>query len=156
MLLLFQSSGSCVQCSKAMLLLWIIYVLYVLNLLCFRVRLFIDALWSPAGKELTSWLSFDLSNYEVVTFPLVSWVRCGAWLYRFLIFALFHTFFRSQFVWICIVYDIGYIILKWFYAQCVCISSNTVIKITYMYMLWILKEAVLLSTHLNSNSKFKL
>ena len=29
---------------------------------------------------------------EVVTFPLVSWVRCGAWLYRFLIFVLFLTF----------------------------------------------------------------
>ena len=25
--------------------------------------------------------------YEFVTFPLVSWVRCGTWLYRFLIFA---------------------------------------------------------------------
>ena len=24
---------------------------------------------------------------ELVTFPLVSWVRCGTWLYRFLIFA---------------------------------------------------------------------
>ena len=33
---------------------------------------------SPAGKELTSWLSFVVSNCEVVTFPLVSWVRCGA------------------------------------------------------------------------------
>ena len=40
--------------------------------------LFIDALWSPAGKGLTSWLSFVMSNCEVVTFPLVSWVRCGA------------------------------------------------------------------------------
>ena len=29
---------------------------------------------------------------EVVTFPLVSWVRCGACLYRFMIFALFLTF----------------------------------------------------------------
>ena len=37
-----------------------------------------DALWSPAWKGLTSWLSFVMSNYEVVTFPLVSWVRCGA------------------------------------------------------------------------------
>ena len=27
-------------------------------LLCFRVLLFIDAFWSPAGKGLTSWLSF--------------------------------------------------------------------------------------------------
>ena len=38
----------------------------------------IDALWSPAGKGLTSWLSFLMSNCEVVTFPLVSWVRSGA------------------------------------------------------------------------------
>ena len=41
------------------------------------VRLFICALWSPAGKELTSWLSFVVSNCEFVTFPLVSWVRYG-------------------------------------------------------------------------------
>ena len=38
-------------------------------------RLFICALWSPAGKGLTSWLSFVVSNCEFVTFPLVSWVR---------------------------------------------------------------------------------
>ena len=30
----------------------------VLFLLCFRARLFNDALWSPAWKGLTSWLSF--------------------------------------------------------------------------------------------------
>ena len=41
-------------------------------LLCFCARLFIDALWSPAGKGLTSWLSFVMSNCEFVTFPLVS------------------------------------------------------------------------------------
>ena len=64
--------------SKAVLLLWINYVISVLFLLCFRARLFIDALWSPAGKGLTSRLSFVMSNCEVVTFPLVSWVRCGA------------------------------------------------------------------------------
>ena len=46
--------------------------------LCFRACLFIDALWSPAGKGLTSWLSFVMSNCEVETFPLVSWVRYGA------------------------------------------------------------------------------
>ena len=33
--------------------------------------------WSPAGKELTSWLSFVVSNCVIVTFPLVSWVGCG-------------------------------------------------------------------------------
>ena len=36
-------------------------------LLCFRVCLFIE--WSPAGKGLTSWLLFVMSNCEVVTFP---------------------------------------------------------------------------------------
>ena len=34
-------------------------------------------LWSPAGKGLTSLLSFVVSNCEFVTLPLVSWVRCG-------------------------------------------------------------------------------
>ena len=59
----------------------------VLRLLCLCACLFICALWSPAGKGLTSWLSFVVSNCEFVTFPLVSWVRSGTWLYRFLIFA---------------------------------------------------------------------
>ena len=27
------------------------------------------SLWSPAGKRLTSWLSFVVSNCEFVTFP---------------------------------------------------------------------------------------
>ena len=54
------------------------YVISVLCKLCFRALLFIYALWTPAGKGLTSWLSFVMTNYELVTFPLVSWVRCGA------------------------------------------------------------------------------
>ena len=54
------------------------FMLFLSCFLCFCARLFIDALWSPAGKGLTSWLSFVMSNCEVVTFPLVSWVRCGA------------------------------------------------------------------------------
>ena len=33
------------------------------------MRLFICALWSPAGKGRTSWLSFVVSNCEFVTFP---------------------------------------------------------------------------------------
>ena len=49
----------------------------VLCLLCLCVRLFIYALWSPAGKGLTSWLSFVVSNCEFVTFPLLSCVRSG-------------------------------------------------------------------------------
>ena len=40
-------------------------------------RLFNCALWSPAGKGQTSWLSFVVSYCEFVTFPLISWVGCG-------------------------------------------------------------------------------
>ena len=48
-----------------------------LRLLCLCARLFICALWSPALKGLTSSVKFVVSNSEFVTFPLVSWVRCG-------------------------------------------------------------------------------
>ena len=51
----------------------------VLCLLCLCARLFKCALWSPAGKGLTSWLSLVVSNCEFVTFPLVSWVNCGTY-----------------------------------------------------------------------------
>ena len=44
----------------------------VLCLLCLCARLFTCVLWSPAGKGLTSWISFVVSNYEFVTCPLVS------------------------------------------------------------------------------------
>ena len=50
---------------------------FCLVLLCYHARLFVDALWSPARKGLTSLLSFVMSNYDVVTFPLVSLFRCG-------------------------------------------------------------------------------
>ena len=52
--------------------------------LLFCTQLTFDLLLGPsdflrhAGKRLTSWLSFVMSNCEVVTFSLVSWVRCGA------------------------------------------------------------------------------
>ena len=49
----------------------------VLCLLRLCARVFISALWSHAGKELTSLLPFVVSKCELVTFPLVSWVRCG-------------------------------------------------------------------------------
>ena len=68
-----------------------------LVLLCLCARLFICALWSPAGKGLTSWLSFVVSNCEFVTFPLVCWARCGTWLYRFLIFATLLTLYHRCF-----------------------------------------------------------
>ena len=44
--------------------------------LCMSIYMcLVCALWSPAGKGLTSWLWFVVSNCEFVTFPLVSWVR---------------------------------------------------------------------------------
>ena len=52
-------------------------VLSVLFLLCLCAHLFICVLWSPAGKGLTSWLSFVVYNCEFVTFALVFWVMCG-------------------------------------------------------------------------------
>ena len=55
----------------------LLYVFSALCLLCLCERLFICASCSPAGKGLTSWLSFAVSNCEFVTVPLVSWVRCG-------------------------------------------------------------------------------
>ena len=78
--------------SKAVLILSIVHVISVECLLWVCASLFIFALWSPAGKGLTSWLSFVMSICEFVTFPLVSWVMCDTCLYPFLIFA---TFLRS-------------------------------------------------------------
>ena len=48
---------------------------FCLVLLCFYARLFVDALWSPAGKGLTTWLSFVMSNCD---FPIgiLCQVRC--------------------------------------------------------------------------------
>ena len=37
-----------------------------LCLLCLCARLFICALWSPAGKGLTSWLSFVVSTVSLL------------------------------------------------------------------------------------------
>ena len=77
--------------------------------------LFICALWSPAGKGLTSWLSFVVSNCEFDTSPLVSWARCGT---QFLIFAPLLTLYMYCYykcsvalphgaVGWCAVYDCG-------------------------------------------------
>ena len=54
-----------------LLCLFLSYVCYAFVGVC---------LFVPRGhllEGLTSWLSFVVSNCEFVTFPLVSWVRCG-------------------------------------------------------------------------------
>ena len=72
------------------ILLWIICVIYVLCLSCFRVcsllpcGLLLGKGW-PLGSRLWCLIVFlSLSH-------VVSWVRCGTWLYWFLIFATFLT-----------------------------------------------------------------
>ena len=44
---------------------WEIYIYSVLCLLRLCARLFICALWSPAGKGLTFWLSFGVSSVSL-------------------------------------------------------------------------------------------
>ena len=59
----------------------------VLCFLCLCARLFVCALWSPAGKELTSWLSFVVSAVSLSLshwYPVLSVVLDCI---RFLIFA---------------------------------------------------------------------
>ena len=41
---------------------------FCLMIACLCARLFMCALWSPAGEGLTSWLSFVVSNCEFATF----------------------------------------------------------------------------------------
>ena len=52
-------------------------------------RLFIAALRSPEGNELTYWLLFVMFIVILLLSHLVSWDGCGTLLYRFLILAVF-------------------------------------------------------------------
>ena len=45
------------------------HLCYVCLMFVMLSHLFITALWSPAGKGLTSWLSFAMFNCVFVTFP---------------------------------------------------------------------------------------
>ena len=65
------------------------YICFVFVILS---RLFIAALWSPARKGLTSWLSIVMFNCVLSLSHVVSWVRYVTRLYRFRIFATFITF----------------------------------------------------------------
>ena len=44
---------------------YVLVIMYKLVVAMFCARLFICALWSPAGKELTSWLSFVVSSVSL-------------------------------------------------------------------------------------------
>ena len=45
------------------------HLCYLCLVFVMLLRLFIDALWSPAGKGLTSWVLFEMFNCVFVTFP---------------------------------------------------------------------------------------
>ena len=70
--------------------IWIICVIYVLCLSCFRVYSLL-----PCGHLLAKgWPLASCLWCLIVLLSLshvVSWVRCGTWFYRFLIFAPFLT-----------------------------------------------------------------
>ena len=46
------------------------------TVLCLCASVYLCLLFT-CREGLTSWLSFLVYNCEFVTFPLVSWVRCG-------------------------------------------------------------------------------
>ena len=69
------------------LLLWIFYV-FVLSCVCYVLCASVYMCFVVTCWERADLLALVCGVFcEFVTFPLVSWVRCGTWLYRFLIFA---------------------------------------------------------------------
>ena len=77
------------------------HLCYLCHVLFMRSRLFIAFLWSPAGKGLIYWLLFVMLIVFLSLSHVVSWVKCGTWLYQFLIFATFLTFTYSDKCSIC-------------------------------------------------------
>ena len=53
------------------------HLCYICLVIVMLLRLFIAALWSPAGKGLTSWLLFMMFIVVLLLSHVVSWVRCG-------------------------------------------------------------------------------
>ena len=53
--------------------------------------MFICALWSPAGKGLTSWLSFVVSICDFVTFPFAIGILGQVWYVLIYKLGVFHV-----------------------------------------------------------------
>ena len=53
------------------------HLCYLCLVIVMLLHLFIAALWSPAGKGLTSWLLFVMFIVVLLLSHGVSWVRCG-------------------------------------------------------------------------------
>ena len=63
----------------------------VLCFSCFRVYSLLHCV-HLLGKDWPSWLFLVMLIVFLLLSNLVSWDRCGAWLYRFLIYAVLFTF----------------------------------------------------------------
>ena len=87
------SSNFLADRSSVVLLLWILIVICISCLFPILYCLFLEALWLSAGRgwPLVCGVFFlvflSLSH-------MVSWARCGIWLYGFPIFAFFLSFHR--------------------------------------------------------------
>ena len=53
------------------------HLCYICLVFVMLSRLFIAAVWSPAGKGLTSWLLFVMLIVVLSLSHVVTWVRCG-------------------------------------------------------------------------------
>ena len=53
------------------------HLCYLCLVFVMLLRLFVAALWSREGKELTSWLLFVMLIVILLLSHLVSWDRCG-------------------------------------------------------------------------------
>ena len=53
------------------------HLCYLCLVIVMLLRQFIAALWSPAGKGLTSWLFFVMFIVVLLLSHVASWVRCG-------------------------------------------------------------------------------
>ena len=53
------------------------HLCYLCLVIVMLLRLVIAALWSPAGKGLTSWLLFVMFIVVLLLSHVVSWVRSG-------------------------------------------------------------------------------
>ena len=83
--------------SGEVLLLWI-FCVFVLSCVCYVLCASVYMCFLVTCWERADLLALVCGVFcEFVTFPLVSWVRCGTWLYRFLIFAPLLTFIINCF-----------------------------------------------------------
>ena len=53
------------------------HLCYLCFVIVMLLRLFIAALWSTAGKGLTSWPLFVVFKCVLLISHVVAWVRCG-------------------------------------------------------------------------------